>query len=321
MCTAISFSGKDGHFFGRNLDLHHTYREQVTVTPRNFPFAFRCGSRLSSHYAMIGMANAEEDYPLYYEATNDQGLSMAGLNFPGNASYHPYCEGKENVSPFELIPYLLGQCKTVPEARARLEKMNLWDEPFSPQFPLSPLHWIISDPNESLIAEPMEEGLRLYNAPLGLLTNNPPYPYHLYHLADYRNISNGPGEDRFSGGKLKAYSNGMGAMGLPGDFSSASRFVKAAYLMENAAEKGSSISQFFHILASVAMPCGGVKMAGGEYEVTHYSCCCDTEKGIYYYTTYDNCRITGVDMHKCDLGGNAVLTFPLRKEPDIFMEN
>lgn len=320
MCTAISYHGKDGHFFGRNLDLHHTYFEQVAVTPRNYPFAFRNGTSMPDHYALIGMATVVGGYPLYYEATNEHGLSIAGLNFPGIATYLPYCESKENVSPFELIPYILGQCRNVNEAKARLENMNLWDEPFSPQFPLSPLHWIISDPNASIIAEPMAEGLRLYEAPLGLLTNNPPYPYHLYHLADYRNISNGPGEDRFSGGKLQAYSNGMGAIGLPGDFSSASRFVKAAYLLENAAEKDSSLSQFFHILGAVAMPCGGVKMAGGEYEVTHYSSCCDTGLGIYYYTTYDNCRITGVDMRKCDLTGNSVITFPLRKEPDIFME-
>jgi choloylglycine hydrolase len=296
-------------------------RQQVTVTPRNYPFRFRNGTILSNHYAMIGMATIANGYPLYYEATNEHGLSVAGLNFPGLAVYHPYTDGKKNVSPFEFISYLLCQCKTVQEARKTLENMNLWDQSFSKQLPLSPLHWIISDRNASLIAEPMAEGLRLYDAPLGLLTNNPPYPYHLYHLADYRNLSNGPGEDRLSGGKLRAYSNGMGAMGLPGDFSSASRFVKAAYLLENTAQKESSISQFFHILGAVAMPCGAVKMEDGACEVTCYTSCCDTERGIYYYTTYDNCRITGIDMGSRDLTGNALITFPLRKKPDIFMEN
>ena len=90
MCTAISYHGKDGHFFGRNLDLHHTYQEQVTLTPRNYPFTFRDGTIRSSHYAMIGMATIAHGYPLYYEATNEHGLSVAGLNFPGLAVYHPY---------------------------------------------------------------------------------------------------------------------------------------------------------------------------------------------------------------------------------------
>ena len=270
---------------------------------------------------MIGMATMANGYPLYYEATNEHGLSIAGLNFPGIATYLPYRADCQNVAPFELIPWILGRCKQLSEAKTMLQTVNLWNEPFSTQFPPSPLHWIICDDSGSIIAEPMEDGLHLYDAPLGLLTNNPPYPYHLYHLTDYRNLSNGPGEDRFSGGKLQPYSNGMGAMGLPGDFSSASRFVKAAYLLENTAEKDSSLSQFFHILSAVAMPCGAVRMDSGEFEITHYSSCCDTKRGIYYYTTYDNCRITGVDMRSCDLNGSSITTFPLRKAPDILMEH
>ena len=84
MCTAITYSTKD-HYFGRNLDLEFSYREEVTITPRNYPFAFRKTSRIEQHYALIGMAFVVDDYPLYYDATNEKGLSMAGLNFPGNA--------------------------------------------------------------------------------------------------------------------------------------------------------------------------------------------------------------------------------------------
>ena len=117
MCTAITYQ-TNHHYFGRNLDLEYSYRETVTVTPRNYPFTFRSGTRWEQHYAMIGMAYVQEGYPLYYEATNEKGLSAAGLNFPGNAVYHPYAEGKHNVAPFELIPWLLGQCATLQEARA-----------------------------------------------------------------------------------------------------------------------------------------------------------------------------------------------------------
>ena len=86
MCTAAAFQNQD-FYFGRNLDLDYSYHEEITITPRNYPFRFRYAETLSQHYAMIGMAYVADDYPLYYEATNEAGLSMAGLNFPGNADY------------------------------------------------------------------------------------------------------------------------------------------------------------------------------------------------------------------------------------------
>ena len=321
MCTAVSYSSSQGHFFGRNLDLEFTYQEQVAVTPRNYPFSFRSGFTLAHHYAMIGMATVSGGYPLYYEATNERGLSMAGLNFPGNAAYLPKACGKDNLAPYELIPWILGQCASVREAKVLLEKLNVWKLPFSREFPLSPLHWMISDREESIVMEAMADGVHLYENPIGVLTNNPPFPYHLYHLADYRNLTRTPGEDRFGGGKLKPYSNGMGAIGLPGDFSSGSRFVRAAFVKENSEESGNPVSQFFHILASVAMPCGSVQMRENEYEITQYSSCCDTHNGIYYYTTYDNSRITAVDMRKCPLLADDVMVYPLRKSADIRFEN
>ena len=88
MCTAATYRTRD-HYFGRTLDYEFSYAEEVTITPRNFPFRFRHVRPLDHHYALIGMATVAEDYPLYYEATNEKGLSMAGLNFPGNAVYRP----------------------------------------------------------------------------------------------------------------------------------------------------------------------------------------------------------------------------------------
>ena len=119
MCTALAMSGKD-RYFGRNLDLEYSYIETITITPRNFPFAFRKKETIAHHYAMIGTAYVRDGYPLYYDATNEKGLSMAGLNFPGNAVYKPYVIGRENVAPFELIPWILGQCATVKEAKEKL---------------------------------------------------------------------------------------------------------------------------------------------------------------------------------------------------------
>lgn len=324
MCTAVTYK-TSSHYFGRNLDLEYSYQESVTVTPRNFPFHFRKQRTMDTHYAMIGMATVIDGYPLYYEATNEKGLSMAGLNFPGIARYLPEQAQKYNITPFEFIPWILGQCDTVSDAREWLERINLVDISYSPELPLSPLHWIISDREQSITVEPMADGMHIFDNPVGVLTNNPPFDFHLYNLSNFMNASAEPASNRFSSAfELNAFSNGMGGIGLPGDFSSASRFVKAAFVKLNACSEESeeeSVSQFFHILSSVAMPRGSVRMPDDKHEITLYSCCCNTDKGIYYYTTYNNSRIHGVDMHREDLDGSSPISYPLSPALPIYIQN
>lgn len=309
MCTAVTYKTKD-HYFGRNLDLEYSYKESVTVTPRNYPFSFRKAGELKHHYAMIGMAYVTDGYPLYYDAVNEKGVGMAGLNFPGNAVYKPVEEGKDNVSPFEFIPWVLGQCKNLEEVKKLLSRMQLVDINYSGQLPLSPLHWMISDEGGSIVVESVADGLRIYDNPVEVLTNNPPFDYQMMNLNNYMQLSVDRPEVHFSG-KLDfdIYSRGMGAMGLPGDFSSVSRFVRAAFVRNNALSGESeqeSVSQFFHILSSVEQPRGCVRMGEDLYEITRYSSCCNTKKGIYYYKTYDNWQIRSVDMHETNLDGEEL---------------
>lgn len=324
MCTAITYQTKD-HYFGRNLDLEFSYQETVTITPRRFPFLFRKVKAAETHYAMIGMAYVVGDYPLYYDATNEKGLSMAGLNFPGNADYKPEVPGKDNVAPFEFIPWILGQCSNLDEARALLEKINLVDISFSEQLPLSPLHWIIADKSGSLVVESVKEGLNIYENPVGIMTNNPPFPMQMFYLSNFLSLSTEAPTNQFSKEiDLQPYSRGMGAMGLPGDLSSASRFVKAAFTKLNSLSGDSeseSISQFFQILGSVAQQRGCVHMGEDKYEITIYSSCCNTDKGIYYYTTYENSQITGIDMYKEDLEGSKPVSYPLIEGQQIAWQN
>lgn len=324
MCTAATYKTKD-HYFGRNLDLEYSYNETVTVTPRNFPFRFRKAPTLETHYAMIGMATVMDGCPLYYEATNEKGLSMAGLNFPGNADYKPVAEGVDNITTFEFIPWILGQCANLTEAREKLSHVNLVDIPFSDSLPIATLHWIISDRDASITVESVREGLMIYDNPIGLLTNNPPFPFQMFNLNNYMSLSREAPQNTFAPDlPLTAYSRGMGGMGLPGDLSSASRFVKAAFTKLNSLSGDSeseSISQFFHILGSVAQQRGCVHMGGGKYEITIYSSCCNTDKGIYYYTTYENSQITAVDMNREDLDGDAPVCYPLIQGQHIYFQN
>ena len=324
MCTAITYHTKD-FYFGRNLDLEFSYNETVTVTPRNYPFHFRNGTLLSEHYALIGMATVSDGYPLYYEATNEYGLSSAGLNFPDHAVYDSWSPEAVNLSPFELIPWMLGQYKTVKQVRKALQNINLWNEPFSETFPLSPLHWIISDVTESITLETTKNGMRVYDNPVGVLTNNPPFDFHMYNLANYMNITAAVPNNRFSSKiDLMPYSLGMGAIGLPGDPSSASRFIKATFTKLNSlsdTSEAESVNQFFHILSSVAQQKGITQVRQQEYEYTLYSSCCNTSRGIYYYTTYNNSQISAVNMHHENLNSSTLVSYPLNKELTIHMLN
>ena len=324
MCTAITCTS-GCHYFGRNLDLDRSYDETVTITPRKYPFAFRRAAPLEEHYAIIGMAFVVGGYPLYYDATNEKGLSMAGLNFPVSAHYSAEKEGCDNISPFEFIPWLLGQCADLAEARKLLSRIALVNIPFSAQLPLSPLHWLIADQGGDIVVESVREGLKIYDDPVGVLTNEPTFDYQLFRLNDYMQLTREAPRDTFAESlSLKPYCLGMGAMGLPGDLSSTSRFVRAAFTKLNAVSgptEEESVSQFFHILGSVSQTRGCARATDDRYEITVYSSCCNMDTGVYYYTTYGNSQICAVDMHKEDLNSAQIVSYPLQKALNILAQN
>lgn len=324
MCTAVTYKTKD-FYFGRTLDYEFSYGDEIAVTPRNYPFDFRHSGICDSHYAIIGMAHIEDGYPLYYDAINEKGLGMAGLNFVGNAVYSKVKPGKENVAQFEFIPWILGQCATVGEARERLSKINITDTRFNEALPCAQLHWIIADSTEAVTVEVTENGLNVYDNPVGVLTNNPPFDVQMFLLNNYMGLSPRQPKNSFADGlKLQAYSRGMGAIGLPGDLSSASRFAKAAFTKMNSVSgdtESESVSQFFHILGSVEQQRGCCEVADGKFEITLYTSCCNASKGIYYYTTYGNRQISAVDMHKTDLNDSALKLYPVILGEQINYQN
>lgn len=324
MCTAVTYKTKD-FYMGRTLDYEFSYGEEVTIMPRNFALSFRNGHKMNRHYAIVGMAHVEEDYPLYYDGINEKGLGIAGLNFVGNAVYQDEKPGKDNLAQFELIPYLLGQCSSVQEAKKLLQNLNLTKEAFREGMPPSPLHWMLADERQAITIEAVEEGLKIYENPVGVLTNNPPFDKQLFGLNRYLGLSVREPQNTFSKKlELSAYSRGMGALGLPGDLSSSSRFVRAAFVKMNSLSgetEEESVSQFFHILGSVDQQRGCCEVAEGKYEITQYTSCCNAARGIYYYTTYDNHQITAVDMHREDLEAEKLIRYPKIEGEQIRMQN
>lgn len=322
MCTAISFKTRD-HYFGRNLDLEYSYQESVTIMPRNYPLSYRLCEEMLTHFAIIGISTNDNGYPLYYDAINEHGLGMAGLNFPGNAHYFPTSDDKYNIAPFELIPWVLVQCRTVAEAITLLNNTCICDIAYSDAFPITPLHWIVCDTERCVTVEQSKKGLVIYENKVGVLTNNPPFPYHLSNLEKISQLSPYEPEMPLTNPNDDLYSRGMGAVGLPGDLSSSSRFLRAVFVKEHSIcedDETSSVTQFFHILGSVEQQQGCVRLKNG-LEKTVYTSCCNTTQGIYYYTTYKNSQITAVHMHNVDLSAKSLTEFPLRRETEFFCEN
>lgn len=323
MCTAVSVRMRE-HFFGRNLDMECSFNESVVITPRNFPFYFRKSEASEHHYAFIGTAIVENGVPLYYDATNEKGLSVAALNFP-EAEYAKETLGKKNIASFEFIPRVLCECETVRDVRKLLLHTNVTDMSFSDKYPASPLHWMISDSKSSITVEPVGNELKIYDNPVGVLTNSPEFPLQIFNLNNYIYLSEKPPENTFlPQNELKLYSRGMGAMGLPGDLSSMSRFIRATFTKEKALPKISeqkSVGQVFHVLGAVCQQKGAVKLPDGQYEYTVYSSCCNTDSGVYYYTTYYNSTVRAVDMHKENLDSRALIVYPMEDNREIRVIN
>lgn len=324
MCTAATYQTRD-FYFGRTLDYEFSYGEEIVVMPRRFPLNFRHMGACNQHYALVGMAHVAEGTPLFYDAINEKGLGMAGLNFVGNADYKSLVPGKDNVASFEFIPWILGQCANLEEAKQLLSRMNLVSTPFAPSLPASQLHWLIADSTGAITVECVKEGLKVYDNPAGVMTNNPPFPAQMMNLNNFMHLSRKQPENHFSGNlPLQCYSRGMGALGLPGDLSSQSRFVRVAFVRANSVSgtgEGESVSQFFHILGSADQQRGCCQVDEGKFEYTIYTSCCNASQGIYYYTTYDNHQITGVDMHKENLDGDTLVQYPLVTGEQIRMQN
>ena len=312
MCTSLTLPTPDGtNLFGRTLDLDAHFGEAPTLTPRRYPFTFADCYPLTHHYAFLGMATvmdgpAASGYPLYAEAMNEKGLCMAGLRFAESAVYAPRPRaGFLNLAPWELIPYLLGTCATVAEARAALSDICVVDKPFSDTVGTAPLHWHIADAaptHGGLILEVTSEGMRIYDddSPhgVGILTNEPPYPHQ---LATLRACNARRGDEP----------------GLPGDYSSPSRFTRAATLRRWAVErmgngqtggegKDADVARFFSLLGAVSPTVGAVMTPEGKCHRTLYTCCMDTAAGVYHWRREEETEVRAVTFAECDLHGETV---------------
>lgn len=306
------------------MDYEFSYGDRIAIAPRNYRFDFGNAGACARHYAMIGMAHIADGYPLYYEAVNEKGLGMAGLNFVDYAAYGTKQGGKYSIAPYEFIPFVLGRCECLSQARELLKELRLENRAFR-DYPIAQLHWIIADKSGAVTVESTKNGMFVYDNPAGVLANNPEFPAQMLNLSNYMGLSAKPPSNNLCGSlKLTQYSRGMGALGLPGDWSSESRFVRAVFVKMNSVcgdTESEAVSQFFHIMGTLDSPRGCCDLGDGKYHITRYTCCSNCSKGIYYYTTYENRRITAVDMHRENLDGCNVLSCEPVSSEQIAFQN
>lgn len=291
MCTSFLITGFNS-ILARNMDIDFSLNEKVIIIPKNYKlFLKKEEDVITNHYAVMGLGTVIDSYPLLGDAMNEKGLSACALNFKGNAKYYKYDTTKFNLAPYELMLYLLCRCHSVNEVKKVLEDINIIDIDFSKQIKNTPLHFMFADKDKSIVVETTVEGMKVYDNVYNVLTNNPPFSYHLENVKHYIHLSTNEISNTFDKKlNIENYSLGQGAVGLPGDYSSSSRFIKVLFIKNNMRyryDEEDIINHAFKALDAVSMIDGLVQTSNG-YEYTHYQVCYNLSNGKMYYKNYEN---------------------------------
>lgn len=325
MCTRLALETKDGlHLFGRNMDIEYSFNQSIIFIPRNFKCVNKSNKKeLTTKYAVLGMGTIFDDYPTFADGMNEKGLGCAGLNFPVYVSYSKEdIEGKTNIPVYNFLLWVLANFSSVEEVKEALKNANIVDIPISENIPNTTLHWMISDiTGKSIVVEQTKEKLNVFDNNIGVLTNSPTFDWHVANLNQYVGLRyNQVPEFKLGDQSLTALGQGTGLVGLPGDFTPASRFIRVAFLRDAMIKNDKDsidLIEFFHILNNVAMVRGSTRTVEEKSDLTQYTSCMCLEKGIYYYNTYENNQINAIDMNKENLDGNEIKTYKYNKTLSI----
>lgn len=329
MCTALTLETKEGtHLFGRNIDIDDSFQVTGIFVPRAYMYHNKViHTKHTTKYAMIGMGRVIEDSLVLVDALNEKGLACAVLDLPCYTSWNSQLiEGKTNLSPCEVTAWIVSNFGTLEEVKLGLRNINIVGKSVMEGIATGETHWMVADKTgKSIVIEKTKDHLRVYNNKVGVLTNAPTFDWQITNLSRYMKLKpEQPSEVKWGEQVLKPYSGGFGGIGLPGDSSSPSRFVKAAFLRnytEIGKDEMSALSAMYHILDATAVVKGTVINDQNEQYYTQCTTCMCLEKGIYYYNTYDNNQITAIDLFQEDFNRPDLKVFPYRDKLTIYNEN
>lgn len=329
MCTGLNLVTKDGkHFFGRNLDVLSSFKESVNIVPRDFGWLNVVDNKTyKTKYACIGMGIVVDNHPLLFDAVNEKGLAGGGLNFLSFAKFNDKeVDGKNNISASDFLLWALSNFTNLDELKSALEDLVLVNKGFKEDLPVALLHWMFTDlSGNSIVVEYMEDGIHVYDNPVGVLTNDPIFPWQIMNLNQYITLTaEEPLPKKIGNLNLHTYGHGLGMCGMPGDYSPAARFVKTAFFrncIEDANDERSGVTAFFNVLNAVSVLKGCEVDKDGSMNYTVYKSAICQESGTYYYTEYGNRRVNAVCMFNEDLNSKEIVTFELNRQEDILFQN
>ncbi|PES83697.1 choloylglycine hydrolase [Bacillus cereus] len=327
MCTSLTLQTKNGqHLFARTMDFTLDLNQEVIIIPRHYQWNNITGEIINTKHATVGMGINHQGRVIMADGVNEAGMTCATLYFPGFATYSKSIDNnKTNLAPFDFVTWSLTQFNSVKELK-KSDSITFLDIPLPDLGLTPPLHWILADKwGDCIVLEPTNEGLKMYDNPLGVMTNSPEFSWHLQNLRQYIGLKSQPfAPTEWSNVPLSAFGQGSGSMGLPGGFTPPSRFVRAAYGKQNiqgidSEEEG--VSALFHILSNCEVPKGGVITEEGALDNTIYTSVMCMESGTYYYHTYDCRQIIAIHLFYENLDTDEIKAYPFQRKQKIFYEN
>lgn len=328
-CTSFRIKTTDGAvIFVRTMEFGVDLHSTVAVVPQNHKFVGtapegKSGKSWKTKYAFIG-PNAVNDNNFIMDGMNEKGLSAALLYLPGYAKYQEVKPDQYDttIAPEELCTWILSRFSTIEEVKSGIDQVKVAAIKNKLGF-ISPLHYVVHDVDGNcLVIEYLRDGVKLYDNPLGVMTNSPPLDWHLINLRNYVNLkAQNVSKEKLGNLTLFPIGQGSGLLGLPGDYTPPSRFVRIAFLAQNAApvktaEEGVNLG--FHLMNNIDIALGTVRQKHGEkvdLEMTQYVTLYDLKNGRLYYRTYTNHDIRVVDMTKLDLTSPVIKNIPMSQKP------
>lgn len=317
MCTCLRVKARDKSIvIGRTMEFGIDPSSKITVFPRNFKFETlgaknKPGYSWTGKYGFVGMDMF--GLPMVSDGINEKGLYVGDLYLPGFAEYQKVPEGEEgrSITPVDVAGYLLSLCESVDEAVNLIKKIYVWSWYAEQIKSIPPLHFALHDPSgKSAVIEYVKGELKIHDNPIGILTNSPDFDWHMVNLRNFVNLSatNVP-LLKLQGDTLTQIGQGSGMLGLPGDATPPSRFVRATALTQSLvqpADAKGAVNAIYHIMNNFDIPKGFAKsMEGGKafYDFTFWTSFSDLSNREYYYRGYDNVQVFKVSLKDIDFTG------------------
>ncbi len=316
-CTGITLRAKDGAVvFGRTMewgsfDLH----SRLVVIPRGFKFASvtpdgKPGLSWTTKYGIVGMDGVHKD--IVIEGMNEKGMAVGLFYHPGTAEYQKYvpAEADKSLAPTDLGTYLLATCDSIAEVRTAVQNVRVVPVVEPALGIVAGVHFIVTEPSgKSIVIEYLKGDLRIFDAPLGAVTNSPSYEWHETNLRNYVNLSPVSLPDKkIADMNFKPLGGGSGMIGLPGDFTPPSRFIRAVAFSQTARPVNTgeeAMYEVFRILDNFNVPLGASEGSGddktkGMRSSTQWTTCSDTKNRVLYYHTQHNRRVRKINLAEID---------------------